>query len=39
LRESKLFDNQIQLPDRYDVDPNGTFSFGVTLKLKRPLKL
>jgi type IV pilus assembly protein PilM len=38
LHDSKLFDTP-QTPDRFDSDPNGTFSFGVTLKLKRPLKL
>jgi type IV pilus assembly protein PilM len=39
LRDSKLFDNQAQAPDRIDPEPNGTFTFGITLKLKRPLKL
>ena len=38
LHDSKLFDTP-QLPDRFDTDPNGTFTFGMTLKLKRPLKL
>ena len=38
LHDSKFFDTP-QLPDRFDVDANGTFTFGVTLKLKRPLKL
>jgi type IV pilus assembly protein PilM len=38
LHDSKFFDTP-QLPDRFDQDPNGTFTFGVTLKLKRPLKL
>jgi type IV pilus assembly protein PilM len=39
LRDSKLFDSQAQAPDRIDPDPGGTFTFGITLKLKRPLKL
>jgi len=39
LRDSKLFDNQAQAPDRIDPEPNGTFTFGITLKLKRPLKM
>jgi type IV pilus assembly protein PilM len=39
LRDSKLFDNQAQAPDRIDPEANGTFTFGITLKLKRPLKL
>jgi type IV pilus assembly protein PilM len=38
LHDSKFFENP-QVPDRFDQDPNGTFTFGVTLKLKRPLKL
>ena len=38
LHDSKLFDAP-QPPDRFDVDANGTFTFSVTLKLKRPLKL
>jgi type IV pilus assembly protein PilM len=39
VRDSKLFDSQAQAPDRIDPEPNGTFTFGITLKLKRPLKL
>jgi type IV pilus assembly protein PilM len=39
LRDSKFFDSQAQAPDRIDPDPGGTFTFGITLKLKRPLKL
>ena len=39
LRDSKYFDSQTQAPDRIEPDPNGTFTFGMTLKLKRPLKL
>ena len=39
LRESKYFDGTMEAPKRIDLDPNGTFTFGMTLKLKRPLKL
>jgi type IV pilus assembly protein PilM len=40
LKESPLFDkDETQLAGDNNPDPNGTFTFGVKLKLKRPLNL
>ena len=37
LRDSPYF-VEPQNPGGFNTDPNGTFTFGVTVKLKRPLK-
>jgi hypothetical protein len=40
LQNSPLFDKDgTQLAGDNNADPNGTFTFGVKLKLKHPLKL
>lgn len=40
LKDSPLFDkDETQLAGDNNLDPNGTFTFGVKLKLKRPLNL
>jgi hypothetical protein len=40
LKQSPAFDPaETQLSGTIDTDPNGTFTFGVNLKLKRPMKL
>ena len=40
LKDSPLFDkDETQLAGDNNPDPNGTFTFGVKLKLKRPLNL
>jgi len=40
LKDSPLFDkDETQLAGDNNLDPNGTFTFGVKIKLKRPLNL
>ena len=39
IQKNPLFDSDTQAPSAYETNANGTFTFELTLKLKRPLKL
>jgi len=39
LQNDPLFDGSIQAPTTFDTNANGTFTFELTLRLKKPLKL
>ena len=39
IQNNPMFDKDTQAPNAYDTNANGTFTFELTLKLKRPLKL